>query len=83
MCVFFSGLQFSALWSHRLLLNRLQILPIEIDGIMVGYCATQESHLLTSVCWHHHMVSKSVCVFEPIAIKCGIIFLYVLKIICA
>jgi len=37
-CVFFfSGLQFSALWSHRLLLNLLQILPIEIDGIMAGY----------------------------------------------
>jgi len=41
--VFFSGLQFSALWSHKLLLNLLLILPIEIDGTMAGYCVTLRS----------------------------------------
>jgi len=56
------------------LLNLLQILPIEIDGIMAGYCVT-----LRSLIYLHQFVGITIwypnlCVFEPIAVKYGIIF---------
>jgi hypothetical protein len=63
MCAFFSGLQFSALWSRKLLLYLLQILPLEIDGIMAGYCVT-----LRSLIYLHQFVGITIwypnlCVF--------------------
>lgn len=80
MCVLFSGLQFSALWNCKRLLNLMQMLPIEIDGIMAGYYFT-----LRRLIYLHTFVGitiwyPDVCVFEPPALKYGIFFFLYIEV---